>query len=111
MYHYGGKWGEQRANGMGQGGREGVKTIEPKCYVFSARGRRRAPHRPHVRPRRFTLRFPPLKISQLAEQHISLYRIPATYNLPVLLLCDGARSAYRVKWMTVFTAGVVVNAY
>ena len=31
LYHYGGKWGEQRANGMGEeGGREGVKTIEPK---------------------------------------------------------------------------------
>ena len=67
---------------------------------------------PHVRPRRFTLRFPPLKISQFAEQHIFLRRIPSPYNLPVLLLLwDGARSAYRVKWMTVFTAGVVVNAY
>ena len=67
---------------------------------------------PHVRPRLFTLRFPLLKISQLAEQHISLHRIPSPYDLPLLLLWDGqARSAYRVKWMTVFTAGVVVNAY
>ena len=56
--------------------------------------------------------LPLLKISQFAEQHIFLRRIPSPYNLPLLLLLwDGAMSAYRVKWMTVFTAGVVVNAY